>query len=76
MLKQNFISGLVKLIEYWVSAVNVVLFIPCVEPLSRIKISFPLSSICTDELISTPKIMTFLPMLIHKQQKNLPHFLE
>ena len=27
------------------------------------KISFPLLSICTDELISTPKMITFLPTL-------------
>ena len=33
------------------------------ELLSRIKTSFPLLSICTDELILIPKIMTFLPTL-------------
>ena len=27
----------------------------------RIKISFPLLSICTDDLISSPRIMTFFP---------------
>ena len=38
-LKQNFMSGFVKLIEYWGSAVNV-WFNPCVGPLPRIKIFF------------------------------------
>ena len=35
---------------------------PYVDPSPRIKVSFPLISICRDELISAPKIMTFLPM--------------
>ena len=30
---------------------------------NEIKISFPLKSASTDELISAPKIMTFFPML-------------
>ena len=34
---------------------------PCVALLPRIKISFPLLSICPDELIPTPKMITFLP---------------
>ena len=34
-----------------------------VEPLARIKISFFLLSICRDELISTSKIIKFLPKL-------------
>ena len=46
-----------------VSAVNVVLFNPCDGPLPRIKISFTLLSICTDEPISAPKLVTFLPTL-------------
>ena len=50
--------GLVKLIEYGVSTVHV-WFNPCVGPLPRIKKSFPLLSMCTDELISAPKIITF-----------------
>ena len=49
MLNQNFIPGHTKLIENCVSATNV-WFNPCVIPLPRIKISFPLLSICTDEL--------------------------
>ena len=49
--------------RYFVSAVNVVLSNPCVSFLSRIKISFPLLSTCTDKLISTPKIKTFSPNL-------------
>ena len=55
--------GCVKLIQYWVSTVDVVLLNPSVGLLPRIKISFPLLSICTDEFISAPKIITFLPML-------------
>ena len=35
---------------------------PCVGPSPRIKISFFLLSIFVDELISTPKIITFLPV--------------
>ena len=50
-----------KLIEHWASAANEVSSNPCVGPIPRIKIS--LLSVCTDELISTPKIMTFLPIL-------------
>ena len=49
--------------EYLASAVNVVLSNPCIGPIPSIKISFLLLSICTDELMSTPKIMTFLPTL-------------
>ena len=45
------------------SAVNVVSSSPCVGPLLRIRIFFPLLSICTDHLISAPKIMTFFPKL-------------
>ena len=52
--------GFVKLIEYWASGVNVVLFNPCVGPLPRIKIYFLLISICTDEIFSAPKIITVL----------------
>ena len=37
---------------------------PCVGPSPRIKASFPLLSICTDEFISAPKIMTFFLMLL------------
>ena len=63
-LKQNFIFDLEKLIEYWASAVNLVSSNPCVGPLLRIqKTSSFLLSICTDELILTQKIMTFLPTL-------------
>ena len=35
---------------------------PCVGPLPRIKMSFFLLSIFVDELISAPKIITFLPI--------------
>ena len=39
------------------------LILPCESLSPRIKVSFPLLSICTDQLISGPKIMTFLLML-------------
>ena len=55
----NLLPDCVKLIGYFASAVNVISFSPCVGPSPRIKIPFPLLSTCTDELISTPKIMTF-----------------
>ena len=42
------------------------------EPLLRIKISFFLLPTCGDELIATPKIITFLPILL-PSKKN--HFL-
>ena len=57
----NFFNDLEKLIECSVLSVNVVPFNPCAGPLTRIKISFPLLSTCQDELISTPKVTTFLP---------------
>ena len=62
-LKQNFLLYLEKLIEYWASAVSIVSSNACVGPLTRIKISFLLLLICIDELISTPKLMIFLPTL-------------
>ena len=55
--------GCVKLIGHFAFAVNVVSSNPCVVPSPRIKISFPLLSIYTYELISVPKIMTFFPIL-------------
>ena len=45
---------------------------PCVGPLSKIKISFFLLSIFVEELISTPKIITFLPNPIPGDEK-LPY---
>ena len=47
--------------EYLVSAVNFVPFNPWVLPSPRIKISFFLVSTCTEELKSTPKIITLEP---------------
>ena len=58
-VKQNFLFDLGKLIEYSASVFNVVLSNPYVGPLPRIKITFFSLSICTDDLISTPKIMAF-----------------
>ena len=42
---------------------------PCVGPLPKIKISFFLLSIFVDELISTPKIITFQPNLGSRKEK-------
>ena len=50
-----------KLFEYFFSAVNVVSSNPCVVPSPGIKMSFFLLSTSTEELASTPKIITFLP---------------
>ena len=47
-------------IEYIFSAVNVCSN-PCVGPFPRIRMSFFLLSMCAEELISTPKIITFRP---------------
>ena len=42
----------------------------CVGPLPRIKVSFFLLSNFVDELISTPKIITFLPVLPEGCEKH------
>ena len=60
-LDRNLFLDCVKLIHYFASVVNMISSNPCVGPSPRIKISFPLLSTCTDELISAPKIMTFFP---------------
>ena len=62
-LNTNFLFACLKLIGYIASAVNVVSSNPCVGPSPKIKMYFPLLSICIDELISAPKIVTFFPML-------------
>ena len=59
-LNANLLFGFVKLIGCITSAVNVVSSNPWVGPLPRVRISLFLLSTCTDELISTPKIMIFL----------------
>ena len=51
------------MIGYLASAFNVVSFNPCVGYSPRIEISLFSLSICTDELMSAPKIVTFLPTL-------------
>ena len=61
-LKQNFLFDLEDLIGNGVSLVNVSSNL-CFWPKLGIQIFFSLLSICTDELISTPKIKTFLPLL-------------
>ena len=43
------------------SAVRFESFSPCIGPLSRIKMSSFLLSAWTEELVSTPKIITVLP---------------
>ena len=55
----NLFLDSVKSIEYLASAVIVVSSNPCVRPSPRTKICFLLSSICTEELLSTPQITTF-----------------
>ena len=52
-----------KLIGYLASVFNVVPSNPCVGPSTRINVSLFLLSKCTDELISTPKVMKSFPML-------------
>ena len=59
----NLFPHCVKSIGHFAYAINVVSSNPWAGPSPRIKISLVLLSICTDELISTPKIMTFFPML-------------
>ena len=58
--KQNRFCNLEKIIEYSASAVIFGSSNLCVGPLPRTEISFLLLSIWTDELLSTPKITTFL----------------
>ena len=53
----NLFRKCVKLIAYLASAVKVVSSNPCIGPLPRIKVCLCLLSICTDELISAPKII-------------------
>ena len=48
-----------KLTEYWPSGDNIVSCNLHVGPIARVKIFFSWLSICTDELRSIPKIMTF-----------------
>ena len=62
----------VKLIEYIFYALSVCSK-PCVGPLPKIKICFFLLSVVVDELISTPKILTFLLVPTEGCEKN--HFL-
>ena len=57
---QNLFLVTVKLIEYVFYAVSVCIK-PCLGPFPRIKMSFFLKSTWPEELISTPKIITFWP---------------
>ena len=59
------------LIEYSSSAFNLIF----VGPLRRIMKSFFLLSIRTDELISAPNVITFLPTLLPFDSENLPRAL-
>ena len=45
-------------------------FNPCVEVSPRTKTFFFLLSICTDELLSTLKVITFLPLSKPGYEKN------
>ena len=65
----KFFVYFVKLTEYIFSVVSVCSN-PCVGPLPRIKIYFFLLPICVDELISTPKVTTFLAVPPDGCQKN------
>ena len=69
-LKKNRLFDLKKLIEYWASAIKVVLSDPCVGPLPIIKIPLYLLSIYADELISAPEIITFLPTLVSSNENE------
>ena len=62
-LNTNLFLACAKSIIYLASGVNVVSFNLYVGPWPRIKISLFLSSICTDDFISAPKIMAFSPCL-------------
>ena len=68
MLRQNFFPVTIKLIEYIFSALSVCSS-PCVGPSLKIKIYFFLLSIFVDELMSTPKIITFLPNPVPGNEK-------
>ena len=59
MLKRNIFSDFVKLIKYFASAAIEVSSFPCAWPSPKIKIFFLLSA-WFDELLSAPKITTFL----------------
>ena len=56
----EFLLFSVKLIEFNFSALSVCSN-PCVGPFPKIRISFFLLSVFIYELVSTPKIITFLP---------------
>ena len=61
MQTKNFFLDFTTLIENLASALIVVSSIPCFGPSTRSKIYFFLLSACVDELLSTPKFVTFLP---------------
>ena len=69
-LKQNAAFNLVKLIEYFASAITTVSSNPCVWPSPRTKIYFFLLSICNDELLSTQKIIALLPQSKFGNEKS------
>ena len=69
---QIFFSCSLKFIAYNFSAVNVVLPNHCNGPLSKIKISLFLLSICADELISALNIMALLPNPLPSDNEKVP----
>ena len=60
-IRQNCFCDLEKLIENLASAIFEASSNPCVGSSPRTNIFFLLLSTCTDKLLSTPKITTFLP---------------
>ena len=68
-VKQNFLLFSAKLIEYIFSELSLCSN-PGAGPLPRIKISFFVFSTFIDELISTPKNITFLPVPPLRCEKN------
>ena len=62
-----FVFYSVKLIEYNFYALSVCSN-PCVGPFPRIKISFFLLSVIVNELMSTPKTVTFQPALLPNEK--------
>ena len=73
--KKKIMSCSVKFIEYLFSAVNIVYFKPSVGSLPRIKMSLFLLSICTNKLLSTPNITTYLQNSFPFDIAKLPRIL-
>lgn len=70
-IKQYIFYCLVKFREYSFSASNALSSNPLVGSLPRIKISFFLLSICTEELIPTSSMITFYQTSRHLTMENI-----